>query len=336
MTDLIDQFCDYYHEYNSISEQRRIMQRRCLREWEEFLGDTDLVAGGAQQLDAYLASLVGEFVPKTIGGRLYALRPFFKWLWKNKRISGDTYMELMDVDPPRGASGNYLPRPYSRKEIKQFWLDFDAKYPLDERWEWWLARYHRGQSKWIRVMKSAKRIQLEAIVALALGGALRRDEIFNIELDELEPQAEYVVVSHPARKNHHGEERPRAVPWTTDWMHDSIVRWLDLRERLAPDHDKAWLSLHLERRLEPMNHRQFGGLLAGIGDGYEYHRMRHTAATELLRSGHYQLHEVQKILGHARPQQTLVYAQLLPEDILKTARRAASDMSRVIARPVAA
>jgi site-specific recombinase XerD len=49
----------------------------------------------------------------------------------------------------------------------------------------------------------------------------------------------------------------------------------------------------------------------------------------MLRAG-YPLHEVQRILGHSRLQQTLAYAQLLPDDVVRTAQRNQGPLSSVL------
>jgi integrase len=50
---------------------------------------------------------------------------------------------------------------------------------------------------------------------------------------------------------------------------------------------------------------------------------------EMLRAG-YPLHEVQRILGHSRLQQTLEYAQLLPDDVVQTALKQREKLSGVL------
>jgi integrase len=78
-----------------------------------------------------------------------------------------------------------------------------------------------------------------------------------------------------------------------------------------------------------MRFTKFKLFAGGIGDGWELHRMRHTAITEMLRAG-YPLHEVQRIAGHARIQQTLAYAELLPDDLVKTAARQSDVLSKAL------
>jgi hypothetical protein len=54
--DLIDAFCDDYHDYHAISPDRRVMQRRVLREFEASLG-APLVEATAEDLHGLLQGL---------------------------------------------------------------------------------------------------------------------------------------------------------------------------------------------------------------------------------------------------------------------------------------
>lgn len=332
--DLIDQFMDWHTRTKSLARERQVMQARVLRNWESFLDELglSLLEATGAELEDWVASWGGIYDPHTITNRLYSITPFLHWLWRRRLIDGDRWLDFREVKPPRGGQAdNYEPQPYSRAELRQFWADFNRAFPLDPRFEHWLARYHRGQSRWARVRRSARRIQLEAAIALALGGGLRRTEIFNLPLVNLEPQASYLAVIG-ARKNAEAVNRTRPVPWTSDWMHEAVSNWIDLRTRLAPEHDFPWLKLQAPDVTKPMSPRTFAGLPRRFGP-WRWHRLRHTCATELLRTGEYQLHEVQKIMGHSNPSQTLRYTQILPSDIVSAARRASSAYGNVVGPP---
>lgn len=328
--DLIEQFCNELHTYHGISEKRRKFQRLTLAECEAHIGH-ELEAMTADELRAYLTTLVtGGLHPKTVAGRLYAIRPYIRWLWKKEMIDADRLMRLLDVEPPRGHNAGGKPNPYSRKEIQAFWREFDEKYPLPRNHEDTIKRWLNGTKKWSRVQPIAKRFQMKAIVALALAGGLRRDEIWRVELIDVDPLNEYILV-HGARKNPQAEAEDRVVPWTTEWMQDALAEWLWLRERIDPPHDRIWLSLHQDHYRKPMRHRQFEVLMR-FGRGWGYQRMRHTAATELLRAG-YALEHVQKIMGHRNIQQTLGYAKILTDDLVRRARNQSSRLEKAIGPP---
>lgn len=333
--DPIAAFCAYYHEYNAITRARRQMQTRVLRDFEDHChGDVLDVTG--ERLRDYATALVTVrgFHPNTVRQYLNAIKPFLTWLWEQRLIDADTLLELRAIKAPRGASSSGVPNPYDKKDIAKFWAELEVAYPwgrdgTKERAEWYVKRWQNGTSRWNRVQPYAMRLQVEAVTALALFGALRRDEIYNVLLDELHPDNEYIVVR--SRKNKQGIVRVRAVPWMSQDMSDAVRNWLAFRDVLAPAHDRPWLSLWYGYRLNPLDYRRHELLMRRIGSGWEYHRMRHTAATVMVRSGN-PLERVQKILGHATLQQTLAYAKIDNADVVNSSRAAAGHFSRAFAR----
>ena len=337
--DVIAEFCADYHAFHNIGAQRRHEQMRILRAFEATLGG-DVQDAGGDAIDAYLRTLVARnFEPTTVRWHLNAIRPLFKWMWRQKLITGDRLMEVEDVAAPRGGRKDD-PNPYTRKEIQRFWRDLDDAYPwcacgkckAGERIdcaERYLRRWRSGSSKWKRVQAYAMRCQIEAIVALPLMGGLRREEVFRAGLHDIDPENAYIVV-RGAAKNADGQQRDRIVPWQGGQSQRIIIqRWLDLRAELAPDHDSVWLSLWHQHRLKPLRWGKFEMLMRNVGRGYEFHRLRHTFATEALRAG-MELEKLSKVLGHSSLQQTLGYAKLIDGDLVKAAERVEADFSRAV------
>jgi integrase len=341
MSDVIEQFCAEYHDYHAISPARRVDQVRSMRALEEHAGAT-LTEVGASDLSRWFQALISDgLAPTTVRKYRGHLAPFWRWAWRGKLIDAERYMELKDVPLPRGAVSNGTPNPYSRDEIKKLWADVALDYPWArdkrkrltveeqiERADYYLARWRNQTSSFRRVRAYANRLQIEAIIALCLMGGLRRDEAFGVALDNIDPDNAYIVVVGAA-KNPEAEARPRAVPWTTGYLRTAVGRWLNFRAELAPPHDRVWLSLWGKTPLIRLPHRRYEMLLTQLGHGWEFRRLRHTAATEMLRNG-YPLHEVQRIMGHARLDQTLRYAALLPDDVVRTAARHTEELSKAL------
>jgi site-specific recombinase XerD len=341
MNGLVEQFCDHHHAYNGISAARRVAQRRVLSEFVAFVGEVEELE--AETLRRYLGTLVSDqgLKPGTVGQRLTMIRPFVRWLREQRVIDADRMLDIVAVEAPRGAR-NGKPRPYTRKQIKQMWADLEDAYPWSRRGkpgkridnaEMYLARWRRGQSAYARIQAYAERCQVEAVIALALYGGIRREEIFRLELEDMHPDNAYVVV-RGARKNRDAEQNVRIVPMT-DAMRTALKRWLDLRDELAPVHDRPWLSLHTEQHArKPIRWTKFQALLSKIGRGIEFHRLRHTFATERLRAG-MELAHLQKVMGHSRIQQTLAYTEFVHEDLLRSSSRSDSNFERALAREAA-
>lgn len=320
-------FLTEYISYNGISDSRAASIRRELDKFEAFI-PVPLTDVDEQHFRDYLLSLAGLH-PNTIQFRRNLLRPFFKWAMKRRHIDTDRGMRLLDVESPYGVNGNGDPKPYTRKELAQFWLELDGAYPLDEdRFNAFIATRMRNGKHWSgqykRAWRHATRLQLEAIVALALYVGLRRREIFHADIDDIHYDNEYVVVRHA--KGHHALRRQREVPYTAQAV-GKVEAWIEARTLLmramppTSEHDRPWLSLSprsLHHPTDPLPWARFEKMLGKIGAGWELHRFRHTFGTEWLRTEKVTLEQVSRAMGHASIQMTLRYAQILRDDIRKS------------------
>lgn len=341
MTDLVAEFCAWHHEYNSISKDRRSAQLRVLNALQASLGDRAISSLTADDFRSFL--LACDVAPATVLKHIKMSRPFFRWMWERKHITGDQLMMLRGVQAPRGA-GWAPPKPYSRGEIGQFWRDFELAYPwtrdedpydrTPKRGEYWVQRWQASPDpwEWKHVRPYARRLQAEAIVSLALFGGLRRVEIFRLELEDMHYENAYVRV-FGARKNPGVEALERAVPMVTP-LRVALSNWVEFRAQvLAPPHDRPWLSLWRAQYLEPMRASTLAHMLDKIGPGYELHRMRHTFATQRLHAGKgMPVETLQKIMGHANIAMTLRYTKIGVEDVLRVADQTNDDFAAALAR----
>jgi site-specific recombinase XerD len=342
MPDLIAEFCAARFDYHQISASRRRQQPKVLRAFEASLDGRQLTDATAADLSAYLGSRVAAGrAPNTVRKELNMVKPFFTWLWQDRHlIDGETYMRIKAIRPPRGTTPFGRPRPYKRAEIDRLHQEVALAYPWLDAWRhkagvddvdravMFVQRWQRGASGWSRVQPFFQRVQIDAIIALALYGGLRCDEIYRLGLEAMHPDNDYVVVQG-ARKNASAERIERAVPWMTDEMRDRVDRWLAARTLIpGVEHDRPWLSLHQHHRHKPMSEDTFRMLLTNLGSGWEFHRLRHTAITAMMRAMPEKPHIVQRIAGHSRLSQTLQYAELLPGDLVAAARAAARDFRR--------
>lgn len=336
MTELdpIARFEVEYQEYNQISERRRREQVRLLHELQDASG-VGICEVRSEQLHAFFAARIeaGNAVT-TIGKIRNMIRAFYGWCFTVRLIDAERLLELKSVKAPRGAYAPGKPRPYSRDEIRKLWQDFNRHYgPAHERSQRYLNRWMSGQCRWYRVQGHAKYIQARAIIGVAMAGGLRIGEIHRLSVRDCHYDNAYIHV-HGAPKNEHAEIRERAVPWTTDEMRDWMREWLDFRELVLAaagvEHESPWLSLHTELHYpKPMRFSHLEIMLSSMGRGWAFHRCRHTAITEMLRS-EYPLEVVQKIAGHTNIKQTLVYAELLPSDVVRVAGRNKLAMSGAV------
>lgn len=311
----VEHFASDYFVRERISPERRDDTLHTLRMLEDFAG------APVEQLDErHVADFVTHLAarglhPNTVRWRLNMVKPFYGWAWERRIIDADRLMRIRKVKPPRGATGQGKPRPYKRTEIAQFWGELDARWPLapDTR----LRRFETGVARYRRVYTHAFHLMTEAAVSFALYGGLRVSEVYALSIDAMHPDNDFLVVH--GKTEVWEDPKLREVPYT-DAGRKATERWLAFRALLKPDHDRPWMTLRpCPTVLQPATHDTFKRLPGMIGD-WEWHRFRHTCATEWLRAG-MPIEEVQVLLGHANLSQTLVYAEIARGDVQKRVER---------------
>lgn len=326
---MLDRFEREYQDYHKLSAGRRHEQSIVLRQLEDHAGKP-LDECDADDVKQYLGSMLesGNHV-NTIRKKLGMLKPYFGWAFEARLIDSDQYVRIDRLGAPSGATGNGLPRPYSRKELTKFFAEFDKRWPVVDEKYW--ARWRRGTSRFRRIQPHAMRIQIEAIVALALHCGLRRQEIYLASIDDIHYDNAYVVVRHGKG----GKERE--VPHTRT-SREAVYRWLELRAELKPkkSNKSPWLCLAWESiALQPMRWDRFRKLLGTIPSGpdkgrWQLHRFRHTCGTEWLRAIK-RIEIVSKLLGHSRIQQTQGYAKIVRDDLHEAVAKAEREFEERVA-----
>jgi integrase len=226
----------------------------------------------------------------------------------------DTLPPSLD-DAPRATSplrtGRQAhPRPYNRTELRTLRATLDARWPKlpPEEADRWLCRVKDGCSPYARVRVHAIRCQLDCIIALALHLALRRAEIFRLDIRCVHYDNHGVVVCD---KSGSLDGNCREIP-LTDAARCAVYEWINCRYFLNPDHQWPWLNLHAEStKSDPMTRATFDKLLLTyIGRGWTLKRLRDTCAAAWVRSG-MPLEYLRELLGLSRIEDTLPYARLV-------------------------
>lgn len=349
MPDIIDRFKAEYQEYHHISPSRSIDQIKELRRVEGFIAPKSILELSAEDLQSYLAhrGAATNLAPNSVRKARMLILAFFTWAFQAEQITGDQLLRLRTVRDPKGATSVSTPKPYSAKELKQFWRELDDTFPLVRKTMW--QQWEYGNAKYWRIAPEVRRRQIEAIVALALHCGLRMTEIYNLSMSDLHPDNAYVVVRQRA-KTPNAKDRFREVPYTNE-ARAIVKRWLDMRIKIGVKHKKpwikAWASKDEVRRgteswLKPMPERQFQQLLTYVGRRYRreagkkgcwrFHRFRHTSATNWLRAG-MNIEVVSQHLGHSNISQTLGYAELVREDLQRAVENYEAKFERLIHAP---
>jgi site-specific recombinase XerD len=298
-----------YIDTAALSPDRAAAYRRLFHEIERTLGPMPVtdIAGLAALLDAKHA--VG-FSPGTIRKYVWMVRAFYKWAWENNYTSADTYLAVRTIKPPRESSRSAQPQRYTRTELG------NLREILDERWPKmsenealrWLYGVQKGRTPYNRVRRHVIRLQLDAVIALALHLGLRRREIFALDINDAHYYNRGVVVLDKSGD----EDDAREVPFTNVARH-ALEQWIAARYFLDPKHDCLWLNLHASTtRDEPMSRHVFDKLLLSyVGEGWTLKRLRDTCIAAWLRSD-LRLENVRELLGLSRIEEVLPHARLVP------------------------
>ena len=212
------------------------------------------------------------------------------------------------------------PQPYSRGEVAALWSALDERWPTlppDEA-ERWLRRWGDGRSPYARVRSHAIRLQLEAIITLALRCGLRRREIRALDVDSAHYDNSYIVVWD------HG------IPWAgpcreapyPESARDVLREWVEFRALVRPDHGSMWLNLWAEDTVgQPIKRDTFDKLLRTyLGEGWTLKRLRDTCAVTWIRAG-LPLEHLRQMLGLATLEAVLPYAALAGGDVHRKTQR---------------
>lgn len=327
MDALRDFACDL--ETASISEARRRDHLRVLRQVSDHLAPGPLLAARADDLAGYLAQRrKAGYAPGTLRKERQMVLSFFTWAHETGHIDAETLISLRSIASPRGATDRVRPEPYSRKELRIIREAIDSRWPLmdDARAGKFARRWRNNDTPYSRIRKHAIRLQLDAVISLALYCGLRRGEILALHLDDMHYDNAYVVVWGGERWN----SPHREVPYTKD-ARAAVKAWLDFRACMGVERGSPWLNLWAATTArEPIKPDAFAKLLASYAaPKLSYRRLRHTCGIAWLKAG-MSLWEVQRLLGHASLKDTLPYGEAVKADLQRRVERREGPFSELV------
>lgn len=235
----------------------------------------------AVDIRRFVVSLHGHNSAATVARKLSALRSFFKFLLRNKRIVNDP---IDGITGPK--TGKYLP----------VFLTVDEVFSLLET----------------PVKKDRFMLRDRAILELLYSTGMRVSELVSRDLLNLDFTTEMLRVRGKGNKE-------RLVPVGRPAL-EAIQSWLPLRDQLIAERAKRGREVEREalflngrggrltsRSVERMVKSY--GERAGIPQIVTPHALRHSFATHLLEMGA-DLRSVQELLGHASLSTTQRYTHL--------------------------
>ncbi len=317
-------------EHKGVSQARQRDHLRVLRQIAAFLAPAALTTASAENLTAYLAERnEAGYAPNTLRKERQMVLSFLTWAHETGRVSAENLLAMQSVVSPQGATSRSRPENYSSKELRFFREVINTRWPLmdDARARKFARRWENGDTPYSRIRKHAIRLQLDAVISLALHCGLQRREIFALHVDDLHYDNAYIVVWSGERWH----SSHREVPYTEE-ARAAVRAWLDFRACMGVKHDSPWLNLWAAKTArEPLGPDTFAKLLSAYVDpSLSYRRLRHTCGIAWLKAG-MKLWEVQRFLGHASLRDTLPYGEAVETSLQARVERRQGSFSEALA-----
>lgn len=279
--------------YQTIKTYQREIDHFCIW-WKQFLGEDlfkpeTVTQQGLQNYKKYLINQSnkkgGKLSPKTVNKKMESLRTYFFYC-KDQDIIPNNPME--QIKPIKIQKRFADPR----------WLNRNEKNNL----------FRVLNNEELIRKNSWKHKRMVAIVYLMLHGGLRRSEVVQLEVSDLDFKKKIISV----REGKGGKSR--IIPFMTKELNKALVEWLDVRGKQSTT--KLFTSIHTHiAQGEKTNEITISAInylfiklqkLTGIED-LTPHSLRHTFANDLISEGH-KITVIQSLLGHEDVNSSMIYA----------------------------
>jgi integrase/recombinase XerC len=258
------------------SDLRNFMEVLNAREWTGTVEEID-----APAIRAWIVAMKGRnLTNRSIARRIHALRSFWRFLLETDAVTHD---------------------PLRKISVPKFTRNLPEYLRVDE------LRLILEAARKNRIRALARRDY--ALMAVCIYGGLRRSELINLRLADLNLQDRVLRVCGKGRKW-------RMVPLAEDVV-NALRDWLEARPE-TPKHDKLFTTACANRIHPSRMQRIWQRILDKSGvrqEGVSLHTLRHSAATLLLQSGTCDIVQIQKLLGHERLETTAMYLHVEQRDL---------------------
>jgi len=159
----------------------------------------------------------------------------------------------------------------------------------------------------INILRCTKNLKHRAIIAMIYSAGLRISELINLQLSQIDIQRRQIIVkSSKGRKDRNIILAKSCIPLILNYLntYKPNIFFAEGKpsEKYSPESVRAFLkrscnAAHITKKVTP-------------------HTLRHSYATHLLENG-IDLRYIQELLGHAKPETTMIYTHVSKKDLLK-------------------
>lgn len=277
-TDL-DLFLDYLAVERGLSKNTLVAYSSDLREFSQFVSDRaiqDWRDVSKIHIQEYLSSFVDKLTHRSKARRLAAMRSFFKYLERRRRIARNP---TAGVRFPKFHAA--LPHVLSAMEVENLLAAPDPKTILGQR--------------------------DKAMLELLYAAGLRVSELVNLRSQQVYLDPGYLVVRGKGDKE-------RLVP-IGEWAADALKIYLEDGRVKLTRKGRLVSEVFLNSRGNKLSRQGIWKIikryaeLSGIKQELSPHMLRHSFATHLLENGA-DLRSLQAMLGHADISTTQIYTHV--------------------------
>jgi integrase/recombinase XerD len=174
-----------------------------------------------------------------------------------------------------------------------------------------------GRAEVLRLLRAPRNPKHRALLLLTYSAGLRVSEVVRLRVEDIESERGLIRVhGGKGRKDRYTTLSPFVLRVLRDYWRVFRPRpWLFPGQRTGRHLTARSAQKVLDRARER----------AGIREGVTMHTLRHSFATHLLEDGT-DLRYVQELLGHSRPETTMIYAHVTQKDL----RRIRSPLDNIV------
>lgn len=263
------------------------------------------------------------------------LRLFIKYL-KGKRYSESTiktyftfvadffdYIQEIDIVTINNRTVElfiedvFIPKKYSISSHRQFISAmklFKAFYPECAIDEIQLKRPKKSKllptvlskEEIIDLLRCTKNLKHRAVLAMIYSAGLRISELLNLTLKDIDIDRRQIIVKNSkGRRDRHIILADSFIPLLLNYVNsfDPVTYFVEGKPGLKYSAESVRAFLHRSTKM------------ANITKKVTPHTLRHSYATHLLENG-IDLRYIQELLGHAKPETTMIYTHVSKKDLL--------------------
>lgn len=279
MSNAIQEYITYLHDFRKISHNTEVSYKRDLKKAAEYFEEQnvpDITKATETNLNSYLLYLERDHMsPATVSRNIASLRSFYQYLLRVHRIEDDPSVSLKS--------------PKVEKKVPEILTVEEVQKLLEQP-----------------NIQTDKGIRDETMLLILYSTGIRVSELVNLKVEDLNLEVGYLT----CREN--GKER--TIPLSAETEEKIRTYMESARTRLLKGRDSEYLFSNCSG--SPMSRQGFWKILksysaaAGITKDITPHTLRHSFAAHMLKNGA-DIRNVQKMMGHADIATTQMYMRLM-------------------------